>query len=90
MDFSYTPEHVCSKKFMFQVNPQSRAIEDFAFIGGCRGNLTGIAHLIRGMTLDEVIDKLDQLPPCPSSGVSSCPDQLRQALIEIREKISAM
>ena len=51
---------------------------DFRVFGGCRGNLQGIARLVVGMDVDEVIARLDGIR-CGSKA-TSCPDQLAQAL----------
>lgn len=48
------------------------------FMGGCNGNLKGIASLVEGMTPDEVINKLEGIK-CGFKN-TSCPDQLAQAL----------
>ncbi len=51
------------------------------FIGGCSGNTQGIAALVQGMPVDEVIDRLKGIV---CRGGTSCPDQLAQALEETR------
>ena len=49
------------------------------FIGGCNGNLKGIAALVEGMDVDTVIERVQGV----TCGMrkTSCPDQLAQALI---------
>ena len=89
MQFVFTPERVCSKMFMIDVDEKSRTINNFEFKGGCPGNLNGIGRLIRGMSIDEVIDRFADMPICPTSKVTSCPEQLRKALIELRDKLNA-
>ncbi len=84
MRYIFTPEHVCSKKFMIEVDDESRIIRDFAFTGGCPGNLEGISRLIRGMKMDEVIARFEGMPVCRTSKVSSCPEQLAKALKEMK------
>ena len=49
--------------------------------GGCHGNLQGISKLVEGMTVEEVIRKLDGIN-CNGKG-TSCPDQLAQALKQV-------
>jgi uncharacterized protein (TIGR03905 family) len=49
------------------------------FIGGCNGNLKGIAALVEGMPADEVIQRVQSIT-CGSKN-TSCPDQLAQALL---------
>ena len=89
MQFVFIPERVCSKMFMIEVDEKSRTITGFDFKGGCPGNLHGIGRLIRGMSVDEVIDRFDNMPICPTSKVTSCPEQLRRALLELRAKLDA-
>ena len=51
-------------------------------MGGCNGNTKGIAQLVAGMKVDDVIARLEGttcgLKP------TSCPDQLAKALKEIK------
>ncbi len=51
------------------------------FIGGCSGNTQGIATLVKGMPVDEVIGRLKGIV---CRGGTSCPDQLALALEETR------
>ena len=89
MRYVFTPERVCSKKFMIDVDEDSRTIREFQFEGGCPGNLNGIARLLVGMKMDDVITRLENMPICPSSKVTSCPEQLRKALLEMREHLDS-
>jgi uncharacterized protein (TIGR03905 family) len=74
--FSYKPKGVCSQLMNFEI--EDGIIQSFEAIGGCNGNLKGIACLLKGRSVDEVIETL--------SGVTcgmkptSCPDQIAQAL----------
>jgi len=72
----YQPKGVCAKMMNFRV--KDGFIEDVEFIGGCNGNLKGIAILVKGMHINEIITKLNGLP-CGSRS-TSCPDQLAKAL----------
>lgn len=47
-------------------------------IGGCNGNLKGIAALVKGRTVDEVIKDLEGIQ-CGFKP-TSCPDQIAHAL----------
>ena len=89
MQFVFTPERVCSKMFMIEVDDATRTITNFEFKGGCPGNLQGIGRLIRGMPIDEVIDRFADMPICPTSKVTSCPEQLRKALLELRDRLDS-
>ena len=57
---------------------EGNILKSFRVLGGCDGNLQGIARLIVGMEVDEVIARLDGIR-CGGKP-SSCPDQLAQAL----------
>ena len=46
--------------------------------GGCNGNLQGLARLVEGMEVEEVIRRLDGIK-CGFKS-TSCPDQLAKAL----------
>ena len=83
MEYVYTPQRVCSKQFFFDVDEADRTLRDFQFKGGCFGNLQGIRRLLRGMKIDEIVDRLSDMPVCPMSKVSSCPEEIRKALVEV-------
>lgn len=53
-------------------------IREVSFEGGCSGNLQGISLLVRGMKVEEVIDRLEGIQ-CGTKR-TSCPDQLVKAL----------
>lgn len=74
--FQYKPQGVCCQLIQIAVN--NGLVEDVQFMGGCHGNLQGIAALVKGMPIDEVITKLQHIK-CGNKG-TSCPDQLTQAL----------
>ncbi len=60
-------------------------IYDVEFIGGCNGNLKGIKELVKGMKIDDVIDKLQGIT-CGAKS-TSCPDQLSQCLIQLKNQM---
>jgi hypothetical protein len=41
------------------------------------------------MKIDDVIERFDNMPICPSSKVTSCPEQLRRALVELRANMDS-
>ena len=45
MTFEYTPKGVCSRKMIIDV--ENGKVEGLQVIGGCNGNLQGIAHLVQ-------------------------------------------
>lgn len=70
-------------KFM-QVAIQDGKIVDSEFTGGCNGNLKGIKSLIKGMPVDEVIERLQGITCGPKP--TSCPDQLSKCLAEYKAR----
>jgi len=75
----YRPKGVCSQKITFDV--EDGKVKNVKFLGGCNGNLQGIASLVEGMPVEEVIEKLEGIK-CGYKD-TSCPDQLAKALEEI-------
>ena len=67
---------------MINVAVKDGKILEVEFIGGCNGNLKGISTLVVGLTIDEVIEKLQNITCGPKT--TSCPDQLAQCLIEYK------
>lgn len=78
----YQTHGTCSK--MIGVAIQDGVINKIQFLGGCQGNLTGICHLVEGMKVDDVIQKLQGID-CAGRG-TSCPDQLAKCLIEYKSR----
>lgn len=72
----YRPKGVCSR--MINIELDGDIIKSVQFIGGCEGNTTGISHLVKGMKVDDVIEKLQGIT-CGRKP-TSCPDQLAYAL----------
>lgn len=79
--YSYKTSGVCSSTINIEI--EDNIVKNVEFIGGCSGNLLGIGSLVTGMTVDEVITKLQGID-CRSKG-TSCPDQLSKALIAWKE-----
>lgn len=82
MKFSYIPKGVCSRKIDIEV--EDNKLCDVSFTGGCNGNLKGIGSLVKGMDVDEVISRLDNIK-CGFKD-TSCPAQLAEALKEYKRK----
>lgn len=76
MKYTYTTQGTCSRQIEFEV--EDGTILDVKFIGGCHGNLQGIGALVKGMKVQDVIDRLDGIR-CRDKA-TSCPDQLAAAL----------
>ena len=62
-------------------------IVDVDFFGGCQGNLKGIKELIKGMKIDDVINRLQGITCGPKS--TSCPDQLSRCLIYYKRQVAS-
>ena len=71
----------CAQEIDFEV--EDNIIKSVKFVGGCRGNTTGLSKLVVGMNIDDVINKLSGTE---CRGGTSCPDQLAKALIKYKEK----
>ena len=72
----YTPRGVCSKSM--EIDVEEGVIQAVRVLGGCHGNLQGVAALLKGMTVDEAIARMDGIR-CGMKP-TSCPDQLARAL----------
>ena len=59
-------------------------IRDLKVVGGCSGNLQGISALVRDMTSQEAIARLQGIR-CGFKH-TSCPDQLAQGLEKILQQ----
>lgn len=70
---------VCAKKIGVKLN--GNIVEKIEFFGGCDGNTIAIEKLVQGMTIDEVVKKLEGID-CSERG-TSCPDQLAKLLKEL-------
>ena len=80
MQFTYKTKGTCSQMITFEVN--NDIVTNVTYYGGCNGNLKGIAKLVEGMNIDEVITRLEGIR-CGMKA-TSCPDQLAQALKEAK------
>ena len=76
MKYNYVPRGVCSR--LIELEIEDGIIKDCRFVGGCNGNLKGIGALVKGMEIEDAIDKLEGID-CGGRG-TSCPDQLARAL----------
>ena len=77
MQYTYKTKGTCSREINFEV--ENGKVKNVTFIGGCNGNLKGIAALVEGMDADAVIERVQGI--CCGMKKTSCPDQLAQALI---------
>ena len=82
MTYSYRPQGTCSKLMTFEL--EDGVIKKLEVIGGCSGNLQGLARLVEGMRAEDAIKKLRGIR-CGFKP-TSCPDQLSVALEQALEK----
>ena len=82
MTYEFSPRGVCSRRMLIDV--EDGVVRELKVIGGCNGNLQGISSLVKGMKIDDVIERLNGIS-CGNKG-TSCPDQLAQALKEIAKQ----
>ena len=80
MQYEYKTHGTCASKILLDV--EDGIVKSVRFIGGCSGNTQGVAKLVEGMPVDEVITRLKGIR-CGMKQ-TSCPDQLAQALTEMR------
>ena len=78
----YTTRGTCSRLIKFDVDGDK--VKDVQFVIGCHGNTQGVAKLVEGMDIHEVIRRLKGID-CNGRG-TSCPDQLAQALEQYLEQ----
>ena len=53
----YRPRGVCSRLIEFDI--EDGKVKKVSFEGGCNGNLQGIARLVEGMDVNEVISRIE-------------------------------
>ena len=76
MQYEYKTKGTCSQRIFFDI--EDGKVKNVQFVGGCNGNLKGIAALVEGMDAAEAIARLEGIKCGPKT--TSCPDQLAQAL----------
>ena len=83
MKKTYFTHGTCCKAFDIEI--ENGRIRNVDFYGGCNGNLQGICSLIKGMKIDDVVARLKGIR-CGGKP-TSCPDQLSQALLEMKKEL---
>ena len=83
MTYTFHPRGVCAQAMRVEVDDQGM-IQKLEVVGGCSGNLQGIAALVRGMPAEEAIQRLKGIR-CGFKD-TSCPDQLARNLESARHK----
>ena len=77
--YVFKPHGVCSREM--HISYDGETITGLEVIGGCHGNLQGLAALSKGRRLDELVTLLKGID-CHGRG-TSCPDQFAKALEQI-------
>ncbi len=78
--YLYKNQGTCSSHIKIEVDGERLILAKY--YGGCAGNTKGVAALVSGMLVSEVIDRLSGIR-CGFKP-TSCPDQLAKALILIQ------
>lgn len=84
MRASYRTRGVCSREIRFELD--GNIVRNVEIIGGCSGNSQGVAALVEGMDVDEVIRRTKGIR-CGFKD-TSCPDQLATALMGAKKKLA--
>ena len=62
MQYTYTPQGVCSKQMIIEIDEDNQTIKSVKIVGGCPGNTVGVSKLVEGKKIDEVIKTLKGIP----------------------------
>ena len=84
--FTYSTKGTCSRQILFDVDENNK-MPNVRFIGGCGGNLQGIARLVENKDINEIESLLAGIR---CKGNTSCPDQLSKAIGEYKAKMTAV
>ena len=79
---TYKTQSVCSRSI--DIDIEGDVVTSVKFNGGCAGNTQGVANLVKGMKVSEVIERLEGIR-CGFKP-TSCPDQLAKALKKYIDK----
>ena len=82
--FTYNTKGTCSRQILLEVDSEGK-LHNVRFIGGCNGNLQGVAKLVEGRHIDEVESLLKGIR-CRNN--TSCPDQLACAITAYKNTVS--
>ncbi len=72
----YKTSGTCSRMVILDID--DGVVTDCKFVGGCAGNTLGVAALVIGMKVEEVVERLKGIK-CGFKP-TSCPDQLAKAV----------
>lgn len=57
MKYTYKTQGTCSSHIELEI--ENNIITNIAFWGGCNGNLQGLSRLVKGMSVNDVISRLE-------------------------------
>ena len=77
MKYQYKTKGVCSRAMEVEIDDNG-IITNATIIGGCQGNTTGVAALVKGYKATEAISRLKGIQY--GARGTSCPDQLATCL----------
>ena len=80
--FTYITRGVCSRSI--DITVENGTIVEVTYHGGCSGNTQGVAALVKGLKIEEAIERLSGIR-CGFKS-TSCPDHLATALREYLAK----
>ena len=75
-EYIYRPRGTCSTEMRFEL--EDGIIRSLRVMNGCNGNLKGIAALVQGQKIEDVISRLEGIKCGPRP--TSCPDQIAKGL----------
>ena len=76
MEYIYNTKGTCSRQIRVELDGD--IVKNVTFFGGCEGNLKAIPLLVKGMTVDQVQERLSGITCGMKS--TSCGDQLAKAV----------
>lgn len=85
MTYTYRNRGTCSTATILELN-EDHTIEAVQIVGGCNGNLKGIASLLKGMKAEDAIARMSGIHCGPRP--TSCPDQIACALRAALEQMA--
>ena len=81
MTYKYKPQGICAVEI--EVSVENGVVQDVHIMGGCDGNHKGLISLVKGMKVEDVVERLQGITCGRRS--TSCPDQLSKALQACKE-----
>ena len=84
MEHIYRTKGTCSREISFELDGDK--VRNVHFVGGCDGNLKGIAKLLPGMKAEDAIARMEGTT-CGRKP-TSCPDQIAKNLKKALEEMN--